>query len=66
MTCEAVTIINRASTTAYDAIVLVLTVMRTVGFSRDGVRLRVRDGIMPLLLRDGKCALPDIYSHSLI
>ncbi|GJE86752.1 hypothetical protein PsYK624_028330 [Phanerochaete sordida] len=47
------TIINRASTVAYDGVVLLLTVARAMSLRQDSIRLRVRDGIMALILRDG-------------
>ena len=49
----SVIIANRAATSAYDAIVLVLTVIRTARLQRQATRLSMSSGLFSLLLKDG-------------
>lgn len=44
---------NRATTSIYDALVLFLTVLRTVNLMKRAKQMNVRTGIVSLLLRDG-------------
>lgn len=46
-------IINRATTSTYDGIALLLTVIRTLWIQKQALHLNVSSGLVGLLLRDG-------------
>ena len=50
---HTVIIVNRATTSTYDALVLSLTIARTIRLQKQASRLNVTTGLLALLLRDG-------------
>ena len=48
-----VIILNRATTSIYDGIVLISTILRTLRVRQQALRLNVGTGLIGLLLRDG-------------
>ena len=57
LTESPVIIANRAATSAYDAMVLILTIVRTARLQKQAARLSMSTGLLALLLKDGECIL---------
>ncbi len=51
---DEVTIVERATTTTYDLLVLLFTVMKTAQARKTALSLDIHPSIMTLLLRDGE------------
>ena len=55
MVSLAVVIAERVTTTAYDGLVLLFTLMKTAQVRRAAMSLDASPSLMALILRDGRC-----------
>lgn len=58
---DEVTIVERATTTTYDLLVLLFTVMKTAQARKTALSLDIHPSIMTLLLRDGEFS-PSVWA----
>lgn len=62
----AVTIVNRVSAIAVDIVVVLVTWLRTMRYTREATRIGVNVSLSGTLLRDGKYTFRSMYSIKLI